>query len=283
MYEGVHVARPFVRGRRVIQKAIVLSAGQGKRLLPLTERRPKCLLPLNGRTLIEWQIASLAANGVHDVTVVTGFHGEAVEAALRARPEDGVRVRFVFNPFFEVADNVGSCYMARQHMLGGDFVLINGDTLFHPQLFAQAQAQARGPISVTVDRKDGYDADDMKVHHDGERLLAIGKTLPQELSDAESIGMLFFNAEGGTLFASALETALRRPEGLKSWYLSVIDTLAKDGHVRIAPIQGQEWCEVDYPKDLPAAERLTSRLWREMTAVDDGRTASAQAGTSYSR
>lgn len=282
MYESVHIVRSSIRGRRVIQKAIVLSAGQGKRLLPLTERRPKCLLPLNGRTLIEWQIASLAANGVHDVTVVTGFHGEAVEAALRTRPEDGVRVRFVFNPFFEVADNVGSCYMARQHMLEGDFVLLNGDTLFHPHLFAQAREQARGPISVTVDRKDGYDADDMKVHHDGEHLLAIGKTLPQELSDAESIGMLFFKDEGANLFSAALESALRRPEGLKSWYLGVIDTLARNGHVRIAPIQGQEWCEVDYPKDLAAAERLTSRLWRELTASGNG-LAAAQAGTACSR
>lgn len=261
----------------MIDKAVVLSAGQGRRLLPLTEQRPKCLLPLNGRTLIEWQIASLAANGIREVTVVTGFHDQAVEAALCARPSDGVAVRCVFNPFFEVADNVGSCFMARDIMRGTDFVLLNGDTLFHPQLFAQARAQARAPITVTVDQKDRYDADDMKVHHDGERLLMIGKDLSEERSNAESIGMLFFTGQGGDIFAEALETALRKPDGLKRWYLGVIDTIAKQHPVGIASIKGHEWCEVDYPKDLAAAERLTLRLWRER-AVLDGVDASAQAG-----
>lgn len=262
----------------MIRKAVVLSAGQGKRLLPLTEQRPKCLLPLNGRTLIEWQIACLAANGIREVTVVTGFHDQAVQADLRSRPEDGVEIRCLFNPFFEVADNVGSCFMARDVMEGNDFVLLNGDTLFHPQLFALAMAQARGPITVTVDRKERYDADDMKVHHDGDRLLMIGKDLSEEKSNAESIGMLFFTGQGGALFAEALETALRRPDGLKKWYLSVIDTLAKQHPVGIASIQGHEWCEVDYPKDLPAAERLTSRLWRELSTPDK-----AQAGTQVSK
>lgn len=261
----------------VIKKAVILSAGQGKRLLPLTEQRPKCLLPFNGRTVVEWQIACLAANGVRDVTVVTGFHDQAVEAALRARPDDGVTVRCLFNPFFEVADNVGSCYMARDLMRGQDFVLINGDTLFHPDLFARAVAQAKGPITVTVDCKDRYDADDMKVQHDGERLLMIGKTLTAEQSNAESIGMLFFKGEGGALFADALGTALRQPDGLKRWYLSVIDALAKQHHVHIASIQGYEWCEVDYPKDVPAAERLTARLWRER-AASEGSVSPAQAG-----
>jgi L-glutamine-phosphate cytidylyltransferase len=262
----------------VIEKALILSAGQGKRLLPLTEQRPKCLLPFNGRTLIEWQIAGLASNGIRDVTVVTGFHADAVEAALRSRPADGTTVRTLFNPFFAVADNVGSCFMARAMMLSGPFVLMNGDTLFHPLLLARAIAQASGPIAVTVDKKARYDADDMKVHCEGDRLIRIGKDLTEAEANAESIGMLFFSAEGGKLFAAALERAMRDPSGLKRWYLSVIDTLAKESHVRIASIQGLEWCEVDYPKDLSAAGNLTARLWREQTALSREQFPPAQTG-----
>lgn len=247
----------------MIRKAIILSAGQGKRLLPLTAQRPKCLLPLGGRTVLEWQIAALGANGVKDVTVVTGFHADAVEAAMLARAEDGVDVRTLYNPFFEVADNIGSCFVARHEMEGNDFVLLNGDTLFHPELFATARAGAAGPICVTVDRKDRYDSDDMKVCLDGTRLESIGKTLPPERSHAESIGMLFFQGEGGRTFSAMLEQVMRREGGLKRWYLSVIDELAAKSPISVSEIHGHEWCEVDFPKDLPAAEKLATRLWRE--------------------
>ena len=65
-----------------IRRAIILSAGQGSRLLPLTESLPKCMIDFGGKTLIEWQIEALAANGIRDIAVVTGFHTEKVEALL---------------------------------------------------------------------------------------------------------------------------------------------------------------------------------------------------------
>ncbi|NFV81766.1 phosphocholine cytidylyltransferase family protein [Magnetospirillum aberrantis SpK] len=255
----------------VSRKAIILSAGQGKRLLPFTAQRPKCLLPLGGRTVLEWQIAALAANGVEEVVVVTGFEAQAVETVIRARADDGILVRPLHNPFFEVADNIGSCFVARHEMMDGDFVLLNGDTLFHPSLFAEAKTQVDAPIVVTVDHKERYDSDDMKVQLDGRRLVAIGKTLTEEQSHAESIGMLFFSDDGGRIFADALEQTIRREGGLKRWYLSVIDELAGQATVHTANIQGREWCEVDFPKDLPAAERLGTRMWREQVgAPEDG-------------
>lgn len=253
----------------VTRKAIILSAGQGKRLLPLTAQRPKCLLPLGGRTVLEWQIAVLAANGVQEVVVVTGFEAQAVEAVIRARPEDGVLVRAVFNPFFKVADNIGSCFVVRHEMVGDDVVLLNGDTLFPPELFDQARKSVNAPITVTIDRKERYDADDMKVRLDGDRLAAIGKALPAEHSHAESIGMLFFSGDGGRIFADALERTIRREDGLKRWYLSVIDELASQVAIGTADICGREWCEIDFPKDLPAAERLATRLWREQLGMSE--------------
>ncbi len=239
-------------------KAVILSAGQGKRLLPLTEERPKCLLPFHGRTLLEWQVAALAENNIRDVTVVTGFHAEAVEAELRARPDLGAQVRCLFNPFFEVADNAGSCYLARDIMHGA-FVLLNGDTLFEPALLARAMAQASRPITVTIDRKERYDSDDMKVVDEGGRLLRIGKDL--EHCTGESIGMLFFRDGGGEAFAQGLEHVLRQPGGLRRWYLSVIDQLASGVEVGVASIQGLGWCEVDFPRDMAAARDLTARMW----------------------
>lgn len=252
----------------MIEKALILSAGQGKRLLPYTEDRPKCLLPFNGRTVLEWQIASLAANGVREVTVVTGFHADAIDAVLAARPEDGVRVQTQFNPFFEVADNLGSCYIGREAMLGGPFVLVNGDTLFHPDLMKQAKLQLSGDITVTIDRKPRYDDDDMKVSCADGRLITIGKHLTADVANAESIGMLFFSAKGGEIFARAVKDALRDPVGLKRWYLSVIDSLASGQEVRVADIAGHAWCEIDFPMDMAAAGELTAQLRREASLRD---------------
>lgn len=250
----------------MIDHAIILSAGQGRRLLPYTETTPKCLLPLNGRSVLEWQLSALAANGFRKATVVTGFRSEMVEAMLRARPDDGLATDVLFNPFFEVADNLGSCYIARFAMLEGPFAIINGDTLFHPALLACARAQASGDITVTIDRKNGYDSDDMKVACVGMRLQAIGKHLGADVANAESIGMLFFSSEGGRIFADAVMTALRQPAGLKQWYLSVIDRLAGQGRVRIADIAGiasETWCEIDFPCDLAIAENVSARLLRD--------------------
>ena len=64
-------------------KAIILSAGQGSRLLPLTEGRPKCLLPIGPRTLIEWQVWALTQGGVDDIAVVVGYHAKDVQDLLK--------------------------------------------------------------------------------------------------------------------------------------------------------------------------------------------------------
>src|SRR4051794_18805316 len=109
-------------------KAIILSAGQGRRLLPLTEKRPKCLVPLAGRTLLEWQLRNLAAAGLEEAVVVTGFGADQIESALRTMQLQGLSVRTLYNPFYAVADNLGSCWAARTEM-EGEFLILNGDTL----------------------------------------------------------------------------------------------------------------------------------------------------------
>ncbi len=116
-------------------KAIILSAGQGRRLLSLTENTPKCLLPVLGKPIIQWQIDALFSAGVNEITVVTGFQSALVEALLQKRYTDG-QVNTIFNPFFEVADNLASCWIARFAM-DRDFLLLNGDTVFDGSLLAQ--------------------------------------------------------------------------------------------------------------------------------------------------
>ena len=235
-------------------KAIILSAGQGSRLGHLTDDRPKCLIEFGGRSLLDWQLDTLAANGVEDVVVVTGFRDDQIAAVL-ARRSGGPTVRTVFNPFFKVADNLGSLYMVRAE-LTGDCLVWNGDTLVSKALMARVVTNETPGICVTIDRKPAYDDDDMKVIADDHgRLRAIGKRISEGVN-AESIGLLAFRGGGAERFAEAIDRAMRTAEGTTIWYLRVIHHLAQDGDVRTLDIKGEEWGEVDFPEDVAPAEAL---------------------------
>jgi choline kinase len=241
-------------------KAIILSAGQGSRLGGLVSDRPKCLIDFNGRTLLDRQLDTLAANGIEEAVVVTGFKDDRIEEALAKRGR-GPRVRTIFNPFYKVADNTGSLYMARDE-LAGDCLVWNGDTLVSDALMKRVVANDQPGICVTIDRKPTYDDDDMKVVEDGGQLKAIGKRLSEGVN-AESIGLLAFRAGGAERFRTAIEQALRTPEGTTIWYLRVIHHLAQSSDVWTLDINGEEWGEVDFPPDVEAARSLTAR-WEAM-------------------
>jgi choline kinase len=250
-------------------KAIVLSAGQGRRLLPLTESAPKCAVDLHGRSLLDWQIDQLLACGVDEVVVVTGFGADRVDALL-ARRQHRAPVRTIYNPFFEVADNLASCWLARAEM-DRDFLLLNGDTLFEPAVLRRLLESPLRPVTLAVDHKVHYDDDDMKVQLEAGRLLAVGKDLPLQRVDGESIGLMSFRGPGPALFRAALEAAMRSPRGLKQWYLSVVGDLAAQGRVWTCSIQGLDWAEVDYPLDLArAAKMVAGWIAADAEAVNPG-------------
>ncbi len=242
---------------RGFMKAIILSAGQGRRLLPYTANLPKCLVPVCGRPLLEWQLRSLHLCGISDAVIVTGFMSEAVDAFAMQQKFPGLTVRTLLNPFFAVADNLASLYLAVDELRDGGIVL-NGDTLFDSGVLNKLLREAVAPVTVTIDRKSRYDDDDMKVQIDGLRLCAIGKTLSAQETNGESIGMLRFTTDGAALMKSAMETVLREADGFRRWYLSAVDLLAKNdfGAVAAVSIEGLGWCEVDCPADMARAETL---------------------------
>lgn len=236
-------------------RAIILAAGQGKRLLPLTELRPKCLIELSGRTLLAWQLLRLQAAGIDEAVIVTGFRADAVEAEI-ASLDLSMPVRLAFNPFYTVSDNTASCWIVRQEF-DRDLLILNGDTLFGEGVAERLLAAPEADITVAIDRKPSYDADDMKVLTEDGALRAIGKTI--EAYDAESIGFLRFSQAGARRFATGVEDVLSQPEGLRRWYLSVIDELAHKGvDVRVCSIEGLEWGEMDFPQDVKALTRLSA-------------------------
>ena len=109
------------------RQAVVLAAGQGKRLRPLTEDTPKTLLDVGERAILEHILDALEATGYERVVVVTGFGNEQVKE--HCRTHEALDVEFVHNERFATTNNIYSLWLAREHATDG-FTLVNSDTLF---------------------------------------------------------------------------------------------------------------------------------------------------------
>ena len=241
-------------------KVILLSAGQGKRLLPLTEDQPKCALLLGEKTALEWQLESLSAAGASEVVVATGFQAGVVRSIVHGFQR--LPVRIAHNPFYAHCDNLGTCWIVR-HEMTDPFVLINGDTMFEPEVFRRLIAsQDTQVITLVTNEKDDYDDDDMKVMVDNGSLRRVDKQLPIAEVDGESIGMIRFRGAGVGLFRTQLESMMLKESTLKRWYLSAVDRLARQGHVGTVSTAGHGWCEIDDQKDLDYASVTVPGWWQ---------------------
>lgn len=124
-------------------RAIVLAAGEGTRLRPYTQDRPKCLVPLCDRPLLAWQIDALRAAGIHRITVVTGYRADAIEA---------LGVPTVHNAAFAATNMVASLMCARALLDGSDDVLVAyGDLVYEPRV-VEALTASPAPLAISVDR-----------------------------------------------------------------------------------------------------------------------------------
>ena len=249
-------------------KTIILSAGQGRRLLPLTEETPKSVLPIGDKSALGWQLAALEEAGAAEVVVATGFHAEKIQVVVDEHNErGGMPVRTSYNPFYANCDNLGTCWVVR-HEMDEPFVIINGDTMFEPEVFRRVLAgEDSHPIMLTTNTKPAYDSDDMKVIAAGHDLKRVGKKLQAEHVTHESIGMIRFNQAGAARFVQKIESLMTHESTLARWYLSAVDELAADKLVGITDITGLGWCELDDQDDLAHANKVVPLWWERVAPL----------------
>ena len=227
--------------------AILLCAGLGSRLLPLTADRPKCLIEVGGRTILEHQVDALRAAGVGGITVVGGYRFDRLEAFAGGRWGEGDRPELVLNPFYAISSSIGSVWAAR-HRLAGRFCLLNGDTIYDPALVADGLGRLRPGVNLFVEPAAVPDVDDMLVRLDGDRIIAVGKDLPPAMAHHRSLGFVAGDGQDGYL--SALDHVIREVDGVQSFHHAVIDRLAHEGHVHAVPFADGLWTEIDRPEDI---------------------------------
>jgi choline kinase len=238
---------------------MVLAAGAGRRLAPYTDTLPKTLVPVDGdRTILDIALGNLAAAGLDEVVVVTGYAANALEERKAALEEHhGVGLELVFNPKAEEWNNAYSLWCARTHFARG-VLLINGDTV-HPPSVEETLLANRGPdILLALDDVKTLGEEEMKVHLEGDRMTRINKALDPATAQGEYIGLTVIEPAAAAGLANALQATFERDPQL--YYEDGFQEYAdRGGHVGVAPIGAVEWVEVDDQSDLARAREVACR------------------------
>jgi choline kinase len=240
---------------------MVLAAGAGRRLGPLTEDLPKTLLQIDGeRSILDLAIANLKEVGINDVVVVTGFAAERVdERKPGLENRYGVKLELVFNDKAEIWNNAYSLWCARELFSEG-VLLVNGDTV-HPASVEQRLLESRGTdIVIAIDDDlDRLNDESMKVQLSEEGFLRrITKQMPVAEGRGEYIGLTLIEPDAAVPLAQALQATWERDPQLyyEDGFQEFVD---RGGVVATAPIGKVDWVEVDDDADLGKARELACR------------------------
>ena len=231
-------------------KAVILSAGSGSRLLPLTRHIPKCLVTLGGRAILDLQLDALAQAGVREAFVVGGYRIDQVAQHLKDTPPP-LTVELRYNPFWAVASSIGSVWTARE-LLDRPFCLMNGDTVFDASVVADALGRAQC-IGLLVEPIIAHEHDDMLVRVANGAVAAVAKTLDPVSATHRSLGLIVA-ADPGHAYADALLAVIRGEDGTAAFHHAVVDRLARRGRVEAIERAPGCWREVDQPKDIAGWE-----------------------------
>jgi choline kinase len=242
-------------------KAVILAAGLGKRLEPVTGGLPKCLVPIAGRTILDRMIERLVQAGLEDIVVVTGHRAADVERHLdRAADRSARRAARVFNPRYAEWGNFHSLLVA-QEVVGGDgFVKLDADVVMDEGLLPALLA-APGPAALAVDCSVALGAEAMKARRDERgRVVELSKRIDPAAALGESVGIDRIDAE----LAPQIWRALRRLIELgetDEYYERAYELLMQQGiRFSYADVSACRWCEVDDADDLTAAEAMVAAM-----------------------
>ena len=233
--------------------ALILAAGNGSRLAPVSGSVPKPLVELNGRPLIEHILLGARDAGIERFVVVAGYRADAIRSWAASQHFHGTEIGVIENPHYKTKANGVSVLKAR-HPIAEPFLLLMADHIFEPKT---AGALLRQPVEpgtaiLAVDPKLEriFDMDDAtKVLRSGKYILEIGKQLPRY--DAVDTGMF--------LCTPAVFTALERATVNGDCSLSDgMRLMAQAGGLRAFDIGDASWQDVDTPEALAHAELIFS-------------------------
>jgi choline kinase len=231
-------------------KALILAAGFGSRLAPITDNLPKSLVPVNGKPILFKQIENLLENGITDITVVSGYKACILESAVHERWAD---IKVVESKDYATTNNMYSAYLGISEIGIGDMLMMNADVFYDSSVIKSLLAfDAKNAIVTDIGT---YNEESMKVVMRGGRLVEISKTVTPEDALGSSIDVYKFDECGARAFFNKCREYIEEKKELKKWSEVALNEILADIKFEACPLCGR-WFEIDNHDDLAAAEAL---------------------------
>jgi choline kinase len=231
-------------------RAILLAAGRGRRL---GKAEPKCLIAIDGRTLLQRHLANMAEAGITALTVVVGFEKERILAALGDLRPHPFPVEILENPRF-VHGSIVSLQVAGGRLLAGA-VWMDADVLY-PAALLRRLVTSTHPCCLLLDGRSEESGEEMMVAVKAGRAVKIARRVGPGWDFAgESVGFTKVDPEGGRLMKRLLDDEVAAGR-LDQEYEAAMDrafTLIPFGHERVDDFA---WTEIDFEEDVVKAEKL---------------------------
>jgi len=240
-----------------MKKALILAAGMGTRLAPITNDRPKSMVEVCGKPILFWQIDCLLENGVDDILVIAGYCADMLTAAVK-KAYPGVKV--LNSVDYATTNNMYSAYLGRDFVGGSGFLMMNADVCFDASVIRSLiNHPAENAVVVDMGR---YLEESMKVTFDGKRLTAISKTIAAEDALGSSIDVYKFSPSGGAAFFSRCREYIEEKGQKRLWSEVALNDAMGDIAFEACPVNGR-WYEIDDFNDLDIALSLFKTLQKE--------------------
>ena len=233
-------------------KALILAAGLGSRLRPLTDSVPKCMVKVNGISIIDNQIESLKENNIKDIYIITGYKNEALEAHLKEKFSE-LNIHIIFNKDFNTTNNMFSLFMAKDYLNSEPFIMMNSDVFFEKRVIGDLINNEYS--SLIVCEKDNYNEESMKIIVKGEIATEISKQITEEESYGTSIDVYKFGSIESKKLFEIVNDYLVVKKDINSWSEVAINDLLKVTKFKSLDTTCK-WMEIDNLYDLEQAEKI---------------------------
>lgn len=233
-------------------KALILAAGLGTRLAPITNDRPKSLVPVNGKPILIKQIENLYKNGITDITIISGYKAEILEDTIHTLYPN---INIVCSVDYATTNNMYSAWLGKKAMNGEGFLMMNADVFYDASVIkALLACEAENAIVTDIGT---YMEESMKVVEDNGRLIKISKAITPDEALGASIDVYKFSAKGAEVFFKTCEEYICIKKELKLWSEVALNDILAEIEFKACPLVGR-WLEIDNHDDLAAAEQLFS-------------------------
>ena len=206
---------------------VILAAGMAKRLRPLTNDRPKCLLTIGGRTLLQRTVEALQSVGITELVVVTGYLRDMIEDYLDSHfPE--MNIRYIDNPDYATTNNIYSLWLSREAVRGKDFLLLDSDILFDPAIIRRVLESEGSSLALN---RHPMGEEEMKVVVDShQQITAISKTCAVSDAIGESVGIEKITADYSAALFRELDQMMIEERLVDIFYERAFERLIAQGH-----------------------------------------------------